>query len=296
MADEPEQIEIEIDPIEKDVKKDEVEVVKAEETPQKAELLPEDGIEALKKQLEDERAARIAAEKAANEAKQNAFKAQSEVADTNLHLINNAIDTVKANTQNLKAAYSQAMAAGDYDAAADIQQTMAENSAKLLQLEQGKQAMEQAPKQKAPDPVQSDPVEALASQLSPRSAQWVRAHPEYARNPNLYRKMIAAHELAMADVLTADTDDYFDSIELTLRVRKEAAPAADASADAAKVTQRRTAPPAAPVSRSGTAGTGSRSNVVRLTSDEREMAKMMGMTDQEYAKNKLALQREGKLN
>jgi phage I-like protein len=33
-----------------------------------------------------------------------------------------------------------------------------------------------------------------------------------------------------------------------------------------------------------------------LTSAEREMAQMMGMSDQEYAKNKLALQREGKLN
>jgi len=296
MADEPEQIEIEIDPTEKEVKKDEVEVVKAEESPVKTETAPEDGIKALKKQLEEERSARIAAEKAANEAKQNAFRAQNEVADTNLHLINNAIDSVKANTLNLKSAYAQAMAAGDYDSAADIQQTMAENSAKLLQLEQGKQALESSPKQKAPEPVQSDPVEALASQLSSRSAQWVRAHPEYARNPNLYRKMIAAHELAMADGISPDTDDYFDSIENTLRIRRDAPVQAEATADAAKVTQRRTAPPAAPVSRSGNAGTGNRPNVVRLTKDEREMAQMMGMTDQEYAKNKLALQREGKLN
>jgi phage I-like protein len=36
--------------------------------------------------------------------------------------------------------------------------------------------------------------------------------------------------------------------------------------------------------------------VVRLSKDEREMAQMMGMTDQEYAKNKLALVKEGKLN
>jgi hypothetical protein len=35
---------------------------------------------------------------------------------------------------------------------------------------------------------------------------------------------------------------------------------------------------------------------VRLTSAEREMADMMGMTEKEYAVNKLALQREGKLN
>jgi hypothetical protein len=35
---------------------------------------------------------------------------------------------------------------------------------------------------------------------------------------------------------------------------------------------------------------------VRLSSEEREMAQMMGMTPEEYGKNKLALKREGKLN
>lgn len=296
MADEPEQVEIEIDPPAAEAKKDEIEIVKVEDSPKGAESTTEDGIETLKRQLEEERSARLAAERAANEAKQHAYKAQNEVADTNLHLISNAIESVRVNTQNLKAAYAQAMASGDYDSAADIQQTMAENSAKLLQLEQGKQALEQAPKQQAPAPVASDPVEALAAQLSPRSAQWVRAHPEYARNPNLYRKMIAAHELAVADGLAADSNDYFESIETTLRMRRDAPVSVDATADAAKVTQRRTAPPAAPVSRSGTAGTGNRPNVVRLNAEERDMAQRMGMTDQEYAKNKLALQREGKLN
>ena len=294
MATEPEQIEIEIDLNPKEDKKEEIQIV---EVAKSDEVAPEEGIESLKKQLEQERAARILAEKNANDARQNAHKAQNEVADTNLHLISNAIETVKSNTQNLKAAYSQAMASGDYDSAADIHMTMADNSAKLLQLEQGKQALEQAPKQRAPAPMQSDPVEAMASQLSARSAEWVRAHPEYARNPNLTRKMIAAHEMAMADGIKVDSDDYFESVETSLRIRRDVSePAASATADAAKVTQHRTAPPSAPVSRSGTAGTGNRPNIVRLSKDEREAARDMKMTDQEYAKNKLALQREGKLN
>ena len=294
MATEPEQIEIEIDLNPKEDKKEEIQIV---EVAKSDEVAPEEGIESLKKQLEQERAARILAEKNANDARQNAHKAQNEVADTNLHLISNAIETVKSNTQNLKAAYSQAMASGDYDSAADIHMTMADNSAKLLQLEQGKQALEQAPKKQAPAPMQSDPVEAMASQLSARSAEWVRAHPEYARNPNLTRKMIAAHEMAMADGIKVDSDDYFESVETSLRIRRDVSePAASATADAAKVTQHRTAPPSAPGSRSGTAGTGNRPNIVRLSKDEREAARDMKMTDQEYAKNKLALQREGKLN
>ena len=76
--------------------------------------------------------------------------------------------------------------------------------------------------------------------------------------------------------------------------------AAAAAAAARKPTpQRRSSPPAAPVSRSGS-GNGSRPNVVTLSSDEREMAKLMFPDSKnpevDYAKNKLLLQREGKLN
>jgi hypothetical protein len=57
---------------------------------------------------------------------------------------------------------------------------------------------------------------------------------------------------------------------------------------------RRSAPVAAPVSRSGQAP-GTRPNVVRLTSEEREIARFNKMSDQEYARYKMQLQKEGKL-
>ena len=49
------------------------------------------------------------------------------------------------------------------------------------------------------------------------------------------------------------------------------------------------------VSRAAPATTTPRANSVRLTASEREMAQMMGMTNEEYAKNKLMLIKEGKL-
>jgi phage I-like protein len=178
-----------------------------------------------------------------------------------------------------------------------MQQAMSTNAAKLLQLEQGKEALENTPKPVVEQYRSSDPVEALASQLTPRSAEWVRRNPQYATDSRLYQKMIAAHQLAVSDNIRPDTDEYFDAIEETLRIRQRQQEPRheDASAAAAQVTQRRSAPPAAPVTRSGT-GTSNRPNTVRLTAAEREMASMMQMTDQEYARNKLNLQKEGKLN
>ena len=172
-----------------------------------------DPILELKAQLERERTSRIDAERRANESEQNAHKSKVEVADSQLQLVTTAIDRVKETSTQLKVALAEAMRAGDFDTAAEMQSQMSDNAAKLLQLENGKAAMEAQPKPQAPKPIQLDPVEALAAQLTPRSATWVRAHPECARDPKLYAKMIAAHNIAVADGIAPDSDEYFQTVE-----------------------------------------------------------------------------------
>ncbi len=144
-----------------------------------------------------------------------------------------------------------------------------------------------------------DPVDAIASQLSPRSAAWVRAHPECVNDKRLYMKMIGAHNIAVADGYVADTDEYFAEIEKQLGYRKpQTAVQADDDEEptsmAAKPMARKAQPPPAPSSRAASNGSGGR-NTVTLTREEREMASIMGMTPEEYAKNKVALKKEGKL-
>jgi hypothetical protein len=305
-------LEITIDEVEKKENKPEAEVVKADEAAteeaavelaadepeqeEPAKVSADSAMEKLKKQLEDERRARFEAEKRAQLAQQQAHKATNEVDETNLQLITNAIDAVKSDTALLKQQYRDAMATGDYDKVAELQEAISLNAAKMLQLENGKSALQNKPR--TPEPQRtgsSDPVEQFASQLSPRSADWIRRNPQCVTDPRLTQKMIAAHNLAIADGYQADSDDYFGFIEETLRINRPKAEESESPMSAASApTQRRAAPAAAPVSRSGN-GTGTRPNVVRLSEDEREMAKMMGMTDQDYAKNKIALIKEGKL-
>lgn len=306
MAEAAEQIEIALDDPVPAKKHPEIEVVKAEETSQKTKekiMEPEEGLEVLKKKLEQEKADKLAAESRAKSAEARAktaeetvVKAKNDVQDTNLHLITNAIETVKQSNEVLKANYSAAMAASDFDKAGEVQFQMSTNAAKLLQLEQGKKALEEQPKQKIQPRQQSaDPVEALATQLTPRSASWVRAHPECATNPRLYSKMLGAHNIAVSDDIKPDSDEYFEKIESLMGFTEPVETGVEDPTElAAKPTQRRVAPPAAPVTRSGN-GAG-RPTIVRLTAAEREMAQMMQMTDEEYAKNKVALQKDGRMN
>jgi hypothetical protein len=275
MADE-EELELELEPPQEDAVEEEPEYVLD-----------------LKRQIEAERAGRQAAEQKLHQANREVHRSRSEVDETNLQLVVNAIDTVSRDQELMKQAHTYAMQNGDFARATELQSEMSANSAKLLQLENGKQAMENAPRQPEPQMPPADPVEAFAAQLSPRSADWVRNHPEFVRDPRLNAKMIAAHNLAVADGIPTDTDDYFAAIEETLKVTPKPAQGDSDDSYAAKVVQRRdAAPAAAPANR----GNQSRStNVVRLSAAEREMAEMMGMKPEDYAKNKVALKKEGKI-
>lgn len=298
MSGSKEELDIVVEPADPVAQEPEIKVEKAEEKPRPV-IAPEDGIETLRRQLEAEKRLRLEAEHRANEAAQQAHSARGEVEDSNLHLINNAIGTLRRENDILKGNYRAALASGDYESAAEIQEGMSSNAAKLLQLENGKASMEAAPKREPPPVYQapSDPVEAFAATLSPRSADWIRRHPECVHDPRLTRKMIAAHNLVDADGIKADTDEYFSAIESIMGISSQRyeAPAESPMSGASSGAQRQSMPPAAPVSRSGTAA-GTRSNVVRLTPEQREMAQMMGMSDTEYAKNLVELRKAGKIH
>lgn len=269
--------------------------------PEIKEPTPEEAVAALKAQLASSEMARQAAEARAREASGNAANAEKAKADTDLQLVTTAIDTVKANQESLKARLKEAYAAGDTDAIADIQSEIGTNGAKLFNLEQGKQALEAAKAAPAKSQPIIDPVESLAGQMmqggNPRSAGWIRAHPQFVQDPRLYQRMLAAHNMVMtSDTPPApDSEDYINQVEAALGI-SPSAPALSAQGDFGVKSSplSRAAPAAAPVTRSGRPE-GGRPNTVRLSADEVEMAEAMGLTKEEYAKHKLALQNEGRM-
>lgn len=270
----------------------EIEVAGEEEPAVEKKIVePDEGLDILKAKLEAESRARAEAERQAREARTAEYAARGEVRDSQLSLVTNAIETVKQNEAILKAAYRDAMSVGDYDRVADLQVEISNNSNRLMQLEQGKQALESQPKpelrQEAPR-APADPVEDLAGRLSPRSATWVRTHPECATDQKMFQRMIGAHNIALADGYVADSDAYFDAIERVMGFKET-----EEQPTPARKELRQVAPPMAPVSRSGGSSTPGK-RTVTLTSEEHEIAKANGLTPAEYYAQKVRLQREGK--
>ncbi len=257
-------------------------------------LKPEEGMDQLKRQLDAEIARRKEAERRTNDAERRAHEARMDKEDTDLQLVSGAIDTLDRDTEILKQNLQYAMQTGNHAQAVALQEEISDNKAKLLQLRNGYDAMKSKPKAPPPQPVHVDPVEAFLARIPTEpSRNWIRAHPDYVTDPAKNRKMIAAHELAVADGIAPDTPEYFASIEQTLRIRPQAQVVEEeASSGAAKVVQRRdAAPAAAPVSR----GQPSSRNTMRLTKEQAEAAADMGLSPQKYAEYRAQLIKEGKI-
>jgi hypothetical protein len=267
----------------------------------------EDAIADLKKQLEDqkkaaeaERTARHKAEQYAREQQEVAKTAKSDVEDSNLRVIINAIDATEQAAASAERTYADAMAASDYVAASKAQRAMAQAEAQLLQLNNGKSALEERLKlqktsangatQPEIRPVErtKDPVEALAERLTDKSAAWVRAHPSAAQNLN---KLQAAHNAAVElEGIEVESPEYFAYIEQRLGMGHTDKPAA-----------RKQTVSSAPVSSGSSSSRSSSGNSMTLSAAEVEFAILNepGLPRDKalevYARNKAALIKEGKL-
>ena len=270
----------------------------------------------LRQQLEEqrsfaekERQARLQAEEFARRQSEEAEFAKVETQDSNLRVVASAIEQTEAVAQNAERAYADAMQAGDYTAAAKAQRAMAYCESQLSQLSYAKKQLEgqlekrtaegrvdaPAPEYRKVEPPQ-DPVEALAARLTPKSAEWLRAHPQAAGQVN---KLTAAHTAATElEGIPVESPEYFAYIEARLGISQGDKKSAQAPAPAKKPMA------SAPVQSGSSYSSGGRtsSDSIHLTSAEVEMALLQepDMPRQKaleaYARNKAECIRRGELH
>jgi len=222
----------------------------------------------------DRRAEHAAREVA--QARQEVETVRTEAVDDRMAAITTGMAAAEAEASAAETEYKTAMESGDFTAAAKAQRKMAAAEAKTLRLTEAKDDLEtqrKAPKTtegrvERPQPAQaapSDPVEAYAQQLTPKSREWVLAHRDYVTDTRKNAKMVAAHHDAVSEGLQPDTQEYFDHIETFVGLRQPTNQNGNGAQAATK--PRRTSVPVAPVvsSAGGTSGNG---NEVRLSARE----------------------------
>lgn len=253
------------------------------------------GIASLKRQVDDLSAQRNAEVLARRKAEDEVAKARDEVKSTQETAINSALAAAKTEADTLQAQIVTAMETGEYQKAGEIQRKLARAEATILRYEDAKAELDAQKKAKPAEtekPQSGDPFETYLSRLSPRAQSWMRDHKEYATDPKLHTKLLAAHHVAVSEDHTADSAAYFERIEEYLGLRD----VADDEEVEDQPEERKASPRhSAPVTRDSPtlASTGTR-NRVTLSRAEVDMADALGMTREEYARYKLKGQKEGR--
>lgn len=307
MADEEKDVEVQVDA--PPVEGPEVEaVVETPAAPAAKTVTADEGIEALKRKMEEanaraeaEATKRAAAEREAAEA--NARMKGSYIAAKNAEYgqVTGAISNIEGALASLEKEYAEAAAIGDAEKMGKLARDMARANVNLETLEIAKQRMvaeaERMRREPPPEAPRAAPtsvketVQRLAEGTTPRSAAWLRDNADKFTSEAQINKMARAHLDALDDGIQVESPEYFALVENRLGFR---APAPRQEEDGEVMSSasrvRETAPPVAPPSR----GQNGR-DIVRLTSEEADMAKMMGMTPKEYAISKRELQAQGKI-
>ena len=305
MADE---VQVDLDKVEELLKKasgeDAAPEVIEERKPADIQKGNEDSVDELRKRLEEANNRAAQATQRASEAEGAAHRARTTVHQTQVEMITDTIDATTREKDLVKTRLIEAQAAGDHALAADLQEQFITMTTDIANLKAKKIDVETRPPPAEPQTTQrTDPVEGLAHFMdtngAPRAAAWVRAHPEFARDPKKYAAMLAAHNVATnIEGLEAETDEYFAHVEKTLKLQP-AAGREGAESTASQATGGRqvgAAPPAAPPSRSGNGSSSTRTGrVTTLTREEAEIAVLNKQTPEEYYAEKQALIREGKM-
>jgi hypothetical protein len=124
-----------------------------------------------------------------------------------------------------------------------------------------------------------------------RSGRWINQNAEkWERDPVFRQKALLADAQSRADGVELDSDEYFRRIETATGMRQEVTAE---TRSGYKPQAGSTA--AAPTRSGGTEQRNTEPSRVKLSAAQMEAAQIAGLTPTQYAKNMLALEREGKL-
>jgi hypothetical protein len=272
---------------------------------EKKEEVKSDGAVELRAQLNAQREATQFAQRQAMEAAQRAQFAEQQMRGSTVVAIDSALEAAQQQAANFKAEFQAALDAADHRAAAEAQEKLSDARHNLHRLQEQRAYVEAEARQPPPQqpPPQQQPLrvdqiaQGLAQDGYPRSADWLRSHPEWASRQDLLKRVASAsNHLVDNRGLALESDEYFAALEQELGMsQRQSGNRGDYGH-----TQRRAGPPAAAAPTTGsvnlrTGQTAMRSHIP-LTPEQRAAAiEMHGMTEKEFAQEFEKARVDGKL-
>lgn len=234
-------------------------------------------------------AVRVAAERD----EENKRLRERSVADEDA-LISNSLRGAQAERDAAKSDYKRAAENGDFDGMADAQSKLSRAEAKILHYESGaaelaerKETLKNTPEPKR-EPARADFAASVHAnqQLLQSEKDWMIKNAEAFKDPEFNKKIEFAYQGAVAKGgLVRGSPEYFDYMERATGLKKGTETPSKDDDDDNERDLAVSAPPSRSERDSNGRPTGGK---VMLTPEERDLARSMGVTDIEYARQKVA--------
>lgn len=193
--------------------------------------------------------------------------------------------------------YREAFERGDSDGVIEAQRELYQAQNELNQANQFKQQAEQGRQVGYQPQPQQEPQQANVPQPDPRAQQWAEKNPWFGTDAEMTAYAYGAHEkMVRQEGYDPTSDEYYAEIEARIRRRFP-----EAFDEGEEVTETITTPPevdevnqprkAQNVVAPGGRNNGSAPHKVVLTPSMRQTAKSLGLTEEQYAKELLKMQR-----
>lgn len=261
------------------------------------------GSKVLQEQLEAMKAANkisedraVAAEKREADARRDADTRTRELAEQRTRtdslegdFISGSLAAAQRDRDSAKAKFTRAYETGDAAIMADAQSEIGRAEARILSLESGaaeiaerkERKVDPAPQRQAP----VDPIAAIDANPNLMSAEkdWLKAHSDAVIDQRRNARLGVAYEDAIAKGLIRGQPAYFEFLETAMGYTKPKTEDGDTDVQA-------------PPSRNERGGDGRPTNgKVTLSPDQREMARNLGISEIEYAKQVVAFEAARKI-
>lgn len=274
----------------------------------------------LKKQLEDMRAAVAEGRKAQLETQRQQAEAQSRLQEAQressgyltraeeaeYQSVLTAMGAAESESEGAQRDLEASLTNGDHRAATDAQKRIARAEAKIIQLEDGKNILEQRKATAAakaeelkrnPPPAQRLSVEQQIdanSALLPSQKEWLKTHTDAWTDQRKNMRLQGAHVEAEDKGFTPGSKKYFQYLEDRLGYSEAEEEIDDNEEEEEEpVSRRQTARRtlvSAPVSRDAPTNSGKpSSSKIKLSARQQEAATIAGISPQEYARNLMRL-------
>jgi len=185
-----------------------------------------------------------------------------------------------------KRAYKDAYDAGDTDKVIEAQEAMQNANLRLAQVKNFKLPSLQGQETSVQTQYEAPAQQQVANRPDPKAAKWQENNPWFGQDEEMTAAALGLHEKLKRNGVVIGSDEYYSTLDKTMRKRFD-----EYFGDSEPPQEKSERAPTKPSTVVAPATRSTSSNKIRLKASQVQLAKKLGLTPEQYAREALRLEK-----